>query len=131
VTGEMVMGKVGGAWSARSFAGPAHVEAVENIRARLANAGVPAGSTMLVRVPALNIEFVAYRDTTGMKLTPVTDLAAAGLTGADPADLARIQEAIATRAAAQRHAVLRVITAPSSFRMRAPGRPSPGSGRGC
>jgi hypothetical protein len=92
VNGEMVMGKVGGAWSARSFAGPAHVQAVENVRAQLANAGVPAGSTMLVRVPALNIELVAYSDTTGLKLTPVTDLAAAGLTAGQTLPASRVFE---------------------------------------
>jgi hypothetical protein len=92
VNGEMVMGKVGGAWSARSFAGPAHVQAVENVRAQLANAGVPTGSTMLLRVPALNIELVAHRDATGLKLTPVTDLAAAGLAAGQTLPAARVFE---------------------------------------
>jgi hypothetical protein len=92
VNGEMVMGKVGGAWSARSFAGPAHVQAVENVRAQLANAGVPIGSTMLLRVPALNIELVAHRDATGLKLTPVTDLAAAGLAAGQTLPAARVFE---------------------------------------
>jgi hypothetical protein len=92
VNGEMVMGKVAGAWTARSFAGPAHIQAVENVRSQLANAGVPAGSTMLVRVPALNIELVAYRDAMGMKLTPVTDLAAAGLTAGQTLPASRVFE---------------------------------------
>jgi len=77
--GEMVMRKVDGAWSVRGFAGPAHVQAVENVSAQLAKAGVPAGSTMLVRVPAMGIEFVAFRDAAGLKLTPVADFAAGGL----------------------------------------------------
>lgn len=78
--GEMVVRKVDGTWSARGFAGPAYVQVLEDIRGQVMNtAGIPVGPTMLVRVPALNIEFVAYRDTAGLHLTPITDLEAAGL----------------------------------------------------
>jgi hypothetical protein len=101
VNGEMVMRQVGGAWSVRSFAGPAHVQAVENVRAPLAKAGVPAGSMMLVRVPAMGIELVAYRDATGMKLTPVTDLAAAGLTAGQTLPASRVFEQLSPLAVSQ------------------------------
>jgi hypothetical protein len=94
-------------WSARGFAGPAHVQAMENIRELLKNAGVPAGSTMLVRMPALNIEFLAYRDTGGLHLTPINDLVAAGLkAGQTLARLARLRAANALGQAAQRPAHL-------------------------
>lgn len=88
--GEMVMRKVDGAWSVRSFAGPAHVQAVESICAQLAKAGVPAGAMMLVRVPAMGIELVAYRDATGLKLTPVADFAAGGLTAGQTLPASRV-----------------------------------------
>lgn len=101
VNGEMVMGKVGGAWSARSFAGPAHVQAVENVCAQLAKAGVPIGSMMLVRVPAMGIELVAYRDATGMKLTPVADRAAAGLIAGQTLPASRVFELLSPLAVQQ------------------------------
>src|SRR3954466_9988824 len=43
-------------------------------------ARVSAGETMVVRVPALNLELIAYRDAPGaLQMAPVTDLPAAGL----------------------------------------------------
>jgi hypothetical protein len=101
VNGEMVMRKVDGAWSVRSFAGPGHVQAVENVCAQLAKAGVPAGSMMLVRVPAMGLEFVAYRDTTGMNFTPVTDRAAAGLTAGHTLPASRVFEQLSPLAVSQ------------------------------
>jgi hypothetical protein len=93
VHGEMVVGKVKGVWSARGFAGPAHVQKMERIREAVVNAtGVPAGSTMLVRVPALNIEFIAHRDTAGLQLTPITDLQAADLKAGQTLPAARVFE---------------------------------------
>lgn len=78
--GEMVVGKSGGAWSARSFAGPSHLQGVENIRMAITrSAGIPASAMMLVRVPALNIEFVGYRDAAGLKLAPLHNVPSAGL----------------------------------------------------
>jgi hypothetical protein len=101
VNGEMVMRKVDGAWSVRSFGGPAHVQALENVCAQLAKAGVPAGSMMLVRVPAMGIEFVAFRDTTGLKFTPVTDRAAAGLTAGHTLPASRVFEQLSPLAVSQ------------------------------
>lgn len=93
VNGEMVMSKVNGVWSARGFAGPAHVQAIERIRGQLASArGVSAGSTMIVRVPALNIEFIAHRDASGLQLTPLTDLETAGLKAGQTLPASRVFE---------------------------------------
>jgi hypothetical protein len=93
VSGEMVMGKAGGTWSARGFAGPAHVQAMENVRGQvMSTAGVPAGAAMLVRVPALNLELVAYRDATGLYLTPIADLPTAGLKAGQTLPAARLFE---------------------------------------
>jgi hypothetical protein len=47
---------------------------------------------MLVRVPALNIEFVAYHDTSGLQLTPITDLEAAGLKAGQTLPASRVFE---------------------------------------
>jgi hypothetical protein len=93
VHGEMVVSKVEGVWSARSFAGPEHIQAVENIRRLVMNAAeAPAAATMLVRVPALNIEFIAYRDEVGLQLTPITDIPTAGLTAGQTVPASRVFE---------------------------------------
>jgi hypothetical protein len=93
VHGEMVVANVGGAWSARGFAGPAGVQAMENSRRQIMSAaGVPAESTMLVRVPALNLQFVAHSDAAGLHLTPVTDLATAGLKAGQTLPASRVFE---------------------------------------
>jgi hypothetical protein len=93
VHGEMVMRKVSGVWSARGFAGPAYVQRLENLRGKVSSrAGVSAGSTMVVRVPALNIEFVAHRNVAGLQMTPLTDLPAAGLTAGQALPASRIFE---------------------------------------
>lgn len=92
VHGEMVMGKVNGAWSARGFGGPSHARAMEKVRGQVMAAGVPAGSMMLVRVPALNIEFVGYRDSASLQLTPLRDLPIAGLRAGQTLPAARVFE---------------------------------------
>lgn len=96
LNGEMVMGKVGGTWSARGFAGPVRVQAMENVRGKVMSAaGVSAGATMLVRVPALNIELIGHRDAAGLQLTPVTDLPHAGLKAGQTLPAARVFELLA------------------------------------
>ena len=81
VRGEMVMRKADGTWSARGFGGPVHAKAIEQVRGLItAGARVSPSATMLVRVPALNLEFVGHRDASGLQLTPVRDFSAAGLT---------------------------------------------------
>lgn len=93
VHGELVVGKVAGTWSARSFAGPAHIQAVENVRKRVINAaGIPAAETMLVRVPALNIEFIAYRTELGLQLAPITDVQTAQLASGQTMPASRVFE---------------------------------------
>lgn len=92
VTGEMVMSQVDGVWSARGFAGPAHVQALERIRGQIVSARAPAGAVLLVRAPALNIEFIAHRESAGLLLTPITDLAAAGLKAGQTLPASRVFE---------------------------------------
>jgi hypothetical protein len=92
VLGEMVVGKVDGTWSARSFGGKGHARAMEKVRGQVMAAGVPADSTLLVRIPALNIEFVGHRDSGGLQLTPLTDLPAAGLRAGQTLPAARAFE---------------------------------------
>lgn len=86
VHGEMTVGKVNGAWSPRGFGGMAHARALEKARARA------GGAALLVRVPALGIEFVGRRDASGLSLTPLTDHAAAGLRAGQPLPAARAFE---------------------------------------
>jgi len=93
VSGAMVMGKVNGTWSARRFVGASRIQALEKVRGQVINtAGVSTGSTMLVRVPALNIELIAHRDATGLQLTPVTDFPAAGLKAGETLPASRVFE---------------------------------------
>jgi hypothetical protein len=93
VHGEMVVGKVNGTWSARGFAGPAHMQALERVREQVVTAaGVPAGPTMLVRIPALNLEFIAHRDASSLQLTPITDLPAVGLKAGQTLPASRVFE---------------------------------------
>jgi hypothetical protein len=101
IHGEMVMGKVDGSWSARGFAGPGRVKALDAARGQVTGAAaLPAGSTMIVVVPALNLEFVAYTDASGLKLTPVTSLPTAGLTAGQTLPAARVFELLTPLAVA-------------------------------
>lgn len=96
LNGEMVLSKADGSWSPRSFAGPGHVQAMEDVRGQVTAAtGAPAGSTMLVRVPALYIEFIAYRDAAGLQLTPIADLEAVGLKAGQTLPASRAFELLA------------------------------------
>lgn len=100
INGEMVMRKVDGVWSPRGFAGPRHVQAMDSVRGLVTRAAaLPAGSTMLVQVPALNIEFVAYTDEGGPQLTPLTSLPAAGLEAGRTLPAARVFDLLAPLAA--------------------------------
>lgn len=91
VHGEMVLGKVNGAWSARGFGGQTHARALEKVRGQLAAAGIPAAA-LLVRVPALNIEFVGHQGSAGLQLTPLMDLPVAGLKAGQTLPAARAFE---------------------------------------
>ena len=91
--GEMVVGKVGGSWSARGFAGAGRLKVLEEARGRLAGAAaLPAGTTMLVQVPALNLEFIGHTDENGLQLTPITSRPEAGLTAGQTLPAARVFE---------------------------------------
>lgn len=94
--GEMVMRKVGGTWSPRGFAGPARVEAIEKARRGVVeNARVREEATELVYIPALRLELIAHRDASGLQLTPLADLPAAGLKGGQTLPAARVFELLA------------------------------------
>lgn len=98
--GEMTVRKVDGNWSPRGFGGPGRVRAMEGVRGQVtATAALPAGSTMIVEVPALNIKFVAYTDAGVLQLTPVMSLPAAGLTAGQTLPAARVFELLAPLAA--------------------------------
>jgi hypothetical protein len=93
VHGEMVVSQVNGTWSARGFAGPAHMQALERVRGQVMTAtGVPAGPTMLVRIPALNLELIAHHDAAGLQLTPITDLLTVGLKAGQTLPASRVFE---------------------------------------
>lgn len=90
VHGLMRLGKVQGTWSARGFAGPTRIRGIEHVRSVMARrAGIPLAATLLIQVPALSIEFVAFRNPTGLQLTPVTDLKDAGLLAGQVVSLAQ------------------------------------------
>src|SRR5262245_7567567 len=93
VRGEMVMGKVDGTWSARGFGGATHARAMEAVRGLVAtSARVAQSATLLVRVPALNLEFIGHHDATGLKLTPIRDHEVAGLKAGQTLPAARVFE---------------------------------------
>lgn len=93
VRGEMVMAKVDGAWSARSFGGASHAKAMEQVRATVtASARVSTSATLLVRIPALNLEFVGHQDASGLMLTPMRDLETVGIKAGQTLPAARVFE---------------------------------------
>jgi hypothetical protein len=93
VRGEMVMRKIDGTWSARGFGGAIHAKAMEHVRGLVTTgAKVSPSATLLVRVPALNLEFVGYNDAAGLQLTPIRDLEAAGLKAGQTLPAARVFE---------------------------------------
>ena len=93
VRGEMVMGKIDGAWSARGFGGTSHAKQLEHVRELVTtSARVAPSATLLVRVPALNLELVGHQDASGLQLTPTRDLEAAGLKMGQTLPAARVFE---------------------------------------
>ncbi len=101
IQGEMVVRQVAGAWRARGFAGPARLQALESVRGRVTSvARIAIGATMLIRVPALNIELVGYRDATGLKLAPTADLVSVGLTAGQALPASRVFELLSSLARA-------------------------------
>jgi hypothetical protein len=80
VRSEMVLSKVEGTWIATSFGGTDHARVLEKVRRGVIHtAQVAADATFLVRVPALNVEFVGYQGAQGLLLTPLLDRTAADL----------------------------------------------------